>query len=96
MKLTERKNLNWSDSLNSDYVFNKQGKKHIKDSLNNSLDQSKAHLGVYTDIKRNPNDSPTFKSKPKGKRLVFDLFKENKPIIVSVEAYKDYQRSGSN
>ena len=77
MKMTEPKQLKWTNSIALEYIYDKKGKKHLGKTSNNSLQLSKKHLGVAQEAMRINDDSPTFKTRPQGKRSVFEIFKQN-------------------
>ena len=60
------------------------------------LEKSKNHLGINEAPSGKIDDSPTFKSKPSGKRHAFNIFKENKPMIIDAVSYSASKYSSNN
>ena len=75
MKLTETKQLNWANLQNLDYLYYKKGRKQLGRLSNNSSDVSKAHLGVSEGRYKDNHNSPTYKTKPHGRKQATEIFK---------------------
>lgn len=87
MKLTEAKGLSWDNIEKLDYIYKHRGRKHLRQLSNNSLDKSKKHLGVIEAKNVANDDSPSYRTKPAGRRHAADIAKSTKPIIIDGASY---------
>lgn len=87
MKLTEQKQLNWAKIENLKYLFNRWGRKSTERIRINTLDKSKLHLGVTEVPKADDFETPTFWTKPTGKKRAADILKSNAKSILHFSVF---------